>query len=658
MPDGPPSHHDTAPLEGADVERPSSDAERTDLVIAPDVSDLLDGLSVPARPESDATLEWREPSDFGAADTDFDAILQTQLDVQDGGRRITRPLDAPLHRTPGHGAVEFAGVSPPRRHVSSGDFHARTEVDQAAVEFTPPLPSRRGAPPRPGAGPVGNPSPEVGFGAYRLVGRVGGGGMAEVLLALRDQGGRPEPCVIKRIAGAHHDDDEYLRLFREEGRVCLALDHPNVVRFFEFGEVDGIPFLSMELVDGVDLAQLYADAQPSGLPLRVVAEIGAAVAEALAYAWEAPGPDGRPLRIIHRDVSPQNILVSRGGAVKLADFGIARFEGRVFQTGMGPAKGKLPYIAPEQLSFLIEPDGRADLFSLGTVLAELITDQAIMPQGPLVAGELEPVLRAAFRRARRKAPEALEALLVEMTATHPDDRPARASAVAERLKAIARGLAGEGVRAFAERCVAPVVPSTAELAHRFLSGLDSGPLATPTSGRLWALSSERTPAYPTTGLGLAMELPPLAAPDDAPTGGSPASPAPGPPPVPHFASGALEDTLLGDEAAIDEAREALNRGESTFREGLLPGVDALGPPAPAAPPAPAGAAPPLAPGAPTLPPAELGPPPAAARGAEFALAGKVELAPREEGSALGRVLLAALLLATAGALVVWAVFLR
>jgi len=362
-------------------------------------------------------------------------------------------------------------------------------------------------------GPDGREDPR--FGDYLLLGRVGAGGMAEIQLAVQvGAHGFQKPCVVKRIALERLQDQDHRQLFREEGKICMRLRHPNVVHFYEFGEVHNIPYIAMELVDGVDLARLDAMTGSEGLPLRVIIEIGYRVADALAYAHALDGEDGQALNLVHRDISPQNILVSREGEVKLADFGIARFDGRMFETGLGPPKGKLRYIAPEQLVFGDRPDHRVDIFSLGMVLAEIITRNPFMPEGPLVLGPVEPSLRAAFERHPRFVPPVLIELLVEMTGYAAGDRPPSAQDVADRLRAVERTLqAQDRLNEYVPSRISARIPTAEKVMFRLLEGADgSEVMADPTaplvpsfpSGRL----AEPVPgatAYPTVGLVLDLE---------------------------------------------------------------------------------------------------------------------------------------------------------
>src|SRR5512135_195666 len=196
--------------------------------------------------------------------------------------------------------------------------------------------------------------------------------MAEVWRAeFTGPGGFAKEVALKLIRADLAAEPELARLFVQEARLASRLGHANVVQVFEFDEVGGRPYLAMELVRGRTLRQLTDRCRETGrrLGLARAVHLAAEVARALAYAHRL-SDGGVPLGIVHRDVSPQNVLLSFEGEVKLADFGIARVLGAAEHTAPGTVKGKLSYMAPEQARG--EPvDGRADLFALGVLLWEL-----------------------------------------------------------------------------------------------------------------------------------------------------------------------------------------------------------------------------------------------------------------------------------------------
>ena len=213
------------------------------------------------------------------------------------------------------------------------------------------------------------------LGRYQVIGRLATGGMAEVYLALSGElSGYRTLVVVKRILPHLASNQEFIRMFLDEARIAALLDHPNVVRIIEVGHDGDEYFLVMELVQGKPLSAITRKAAKDMNPLTpaLSAYIVAQAANGLGYAHNLADAEGRPLGVVHRDVSPQNILVSFEGAVKVIDFGIVRALGRVSQTNPGGLKGKIEYMAPEQASSE-DVDRRADVFALGIVLWEAVT---------------------------------------------------------------------------------------------------------------------------------------------------------------------------------------------------------------------------------------------------------------------------------------------
>lgn len=232
-------------------------------------------------------------------------------------------------------------------------------------------------------------------------------------------------------------DAKIRRMFLQEARLSAILNHPHIVQTFDFGEVDGAPYMAMELVDGVNLSQLCRALakEERWIPLRASVEICTAVADALEYAHNLKDLDsGKPLNLVHRDVSPQNILLSRQGGVKLADFGIARHDAREEQTIGISSKGKPGYMAPEQ-TVSTELDGRADLFALGIVLTELVSARRVV-KVPAHMLNLPKRITELFAP-RDDVPPGLLELALSLTAIEPADRPKSAREVSSSLRNIA-----------------------------------------------------------------------------------------------------------------------------------------------------------------------------------------------------------------------------
>jgi serine/threonine-protein kinase len=223
------------------------------------------------------------------------------------------------------------------------------------------------------------PIPPQPFGKYTLVGKLGHGGMAEVLLAVMGgKAGFRKLVVLKRLHPQLEAEPALVDMFLDEARLAAQLDHPHCVQTLEVGDVDGQHFLAMEYLDGQGLERLLRASASTGhlLPTTTAVRIVADALDGLGYAHELVGYDGRPLGVVHRDVSPQNIFVTYNGVVKLLDFGIAKAESNVVETRTGVVKGKYAYIAPEQ-ALGQKVDARADLWSMGVVLWECLTSRRL-----------------------------------------------------------------------------------------------------------------------------------------------------------------------------------------------------------------------------------------------------------------------------------------
>ena len=218
------------------------------------------------------------------------------------------------------------------------------------------------------------------FGRYTLVRRVGTGGMAEIWKA-KAQGpaGFEKVLAIKKVLPHLVEDGEFIDMFVEEAKLVATLVHPNIVQVFDFGQVGKLDyFIAMEYVAGSNLAQVLRRLGERGarMPLEVALYIVLEACKGLGHAHSKTDMSGNSLAIVHRDVSPQNILVSFGGEVKVTDFGIAKVASALTRTAEGHVRGKLAYMSPEQAN-THSMDNRSDLFSLGVVLYELITGRRL-----------------------------------------------------------------------------------------------------------------------------------------------------------------------------------------------------------------------------------------------------------------------------------------
>jgi len=232
----------------------------------------------------------------------------------------------------------------------------------------------------------------IGFGRYQLVERLALGGMAELFVATAPgEHGFQKKVVIKRLLPHLVNDETYNAMFIDEAKLTARLVHPKIAQTFELGKVDDQLFIAMEHVDGMDVLALLREfaARRRRVEPQLAAWIAHETLDALDYAHNLPGEDGRPLGIVHRDISPSNVLLSVRGDIKLVDFGIARQKDpdRAHKSKSGTLKGKYGYMSPEQV--IEQPlDARSDVFSVGVVLAELLTGRRLFA----AANELDVLL--------------------------------------------------------------------------------------------------------------------------------------------------------------------------------------------------------------------------------------------------------------------------
>jgi len=307
-------------------------------------------------------------------------------------------------------------------------------------------------------------SPGTRLGRYTVVRRVGSGGMAELYLARLDgPEGFVKPVALKLMHPHLSDDPHFAQMFLKEARIAATLEHPAIVQVLDVGEFGGEYFMALEFVHGKDLRRTLADLKapmPIGAALRVVLEVG----RALHYAHRLRDSGGRALGIVHRDVSPSNVLLSFQGGVKLADFGVAKMAERSVATASGSLKGKLGYMSPEQC-LQEQVDARSDVFSLGVVLYEATTgrrafraEQPVTVMNRVIDGDWVPPGRFV-----PDYPERLHEIIAHALAPDANDRYASAEAMCKDLDAFAlAGRVETGAPALArvleERYGTPALP--------------------------------------------------------------------------------------------------------------------------------------------------------------------------------------------------------
>ncbi|MFK7991320.1 MAG: serine/threonine protein kinase, partial [Sandaracinaceae bacterium] len=272
---------------------------------------------------------------------------------------------------------------------------------------------------------------------YLLLDRIAVGGMAEVYRA-KSLGveGFEKIIAIKRILPSLAEDDEFVSMFIEEAKIAGQLSHANIAPIYELGKIDGTHFIAMQYVWGKDLLQIIERhrAMRRTVNPMMAAWIISKVLEGLDYAHRKRGANGQPLAIIHRDVSPQNLIVSYDGLVKVIDFGIAKAASRASQTQAGVVKGKLGYMSPEQITGL-PLDHRSDIFAASTCFHEMLTCKR------LFAGrsDIEVIEKVRMAKAPRPSelgvdmPPALEDILMKGLARDPNARWSSAGEMQEAL---------------------------------------------------------------------------------------------------------------------------------------------------------------------------------------------------------------------------------
>ncbi len=264
------------------------------------------------------------------------------------------------------------------------------------------------------------------FGKYFLYERLAVGGMAEIFRAkMYGVDGFEKNMVVKQILPQYSRNKDFIQMFVDEAKITVSLSHGNVVPVFELGEIEGIYFIAMEEVNGKSLGEVMDAGLDQNRRLSVPHSlyICSEMLAGLDYAHRKTDDQGRPLGIVHRDISPQNILVSFEGDVKIVDFGIARAATKVHETQAGVIKGKFGYMSPEQ-ALGHDVDGRSDVFAAGILLYEMLTLERLF-QGSTDGVTLDRVKRADVptpSRANPTLPPKLDAIAFKALARNPEDR--------------------------------------------------------------------------------------------------------------------------------------------------------------------------------------------------------------------------------------------
>src|SRR3954464_5994897 len=279
---------------------------------------------------------------------------------------------------------------------------------------------------------------EEPFGPYLVYERLGVGGMATVHRALeRGIEGFERMVALKRLLPHLAEDASFIKSFVREAKLASLLNHVNIVQIFELGRVGTEYFISMEYIDGRDIRRILRHARKvtGPPPIHVAVGLLLQLCDALDYAHTKADEDGHPLGLVHRDISPSNLIVTSGGHLKIIDFGIAKAQSNQLRTQTGRVKGKLAYMAPEAISGSRDLDARSDIWATGVIMHELLTARPLFASKneyqtllKVQKGDILPP--STFNQA---CPPELDAIVFRTLARHPDERFANAAEVREEL---------------------------------------------------------------------------------------------------------------------------------------------------------------------------------------------------------------------------------
>lgn len=358
------------------------------------------------------------------------------------------------------------------------------------------------------------------FGKYVLIRKLAEGGMAEIFLAKQTGAeGFERDVVIKCMLEHFTQHREFVSMFLDEARLAARLHHPNIVQITELGVADDRYFICMEYLAGEDLEAVFAATQHTGqgVPIPIAARIILSVLEGLEFA-HGYQEQGRPLELVHRDISPSNIFVTYQGTVKVLDFGIAKASSRMTQTQPGLLKGKWGYMSPEQARGEQQLDARSDLFSLGVTFHELLTSRRVFERdtelGVLLALMDQPILPPSTHRP--DVPPALDRIVMKALERNREDRYASAAEMRADLEEFLRGTASipgvsqlgqymQGVFGAVEVERKTKIPSLSELGVNTLLQQQEESLGTERtlvrpSARVPAVGTQKFPADDSQGL--------------------------------------------------------------------------------------------------------------------------------------------------------------
>jgi TonB family protein len=406
--EGPPAPAEPPPVEPVAAPPPE------DVTPAPEYAAPAPGDAAPAPPSSPEGAPERRPDvdqaladvieegravpkirRLPSAERDVDDILSETLSGLDIDLERVRSAGAPseppapeVEATPEVGAPEPAApeVGAPELAEPVFDVEAGVELVEEEAPEEGPAEDDEGIAPPPEPELAEPPPPEPSgtqFGQYILEEHIATGGMAEVYRArMLGMEGFQKTVAIKRILPQLTDNEEFVTMLIDEAKLAAQLNHNNIIHIYDLGRIDRSYYIAMEYIEGEDLRSILQNCRELGVkvPVQLAVHVTALMASALDYAHKKRDFENRDLGLVHRDVSPQNVLISNDGDIKLCDFGIAKAASKATQTRAGALKGKLQYMSPEQ-AWGRDIDHRSDIFSLGLVFYEMLTGEPVFSGG-------------------------------------------------------------------------------------------------------------------------------------------------------------------------------------------------------------------------------------------------------------------------------------
>jgi TonB family protein len=354
------------------------------------LSDTLGGM-MPKKRESSPTVAVPKPK----STSEFDKMLSDTLSgLEKSGRQKTAPGGAPTPHAPAAEATPAPQAKTERFDTAKMQPYTADRVPVSQPVLAPVESTR--------VFEEEDPSDGIKFGQYVLIEKIATGGMAEVWKArMRGVEGFQKIVAIKKILPHLSDNQDFIEMFVDEAKLAAQLNHNNIIHIYDLGKIQSSYYIAMEYIDGYDLKTILRRGEERGHPMTVELAlfIASKLSSALDYAHRKKDFEEKEMGLVHRDVSPQNVLVSQEGDIKLCDFGIAKAASKASHTQAGALKGKLQYMSPEQ-AWGRTIDRRSDIFALATVLFEMLTNRK------LFTGDNELSILEQVREARVQAPSA------------------------------------------------------------------------------------------------------------------------------------------------------------------------------------------------------------------------------------------------------------